>query len=197
MIYVRMYDETGCTAAERSQRETELAGRLLLYAVRREFGFAPDTARIAKGRHGKPYFQGLPVSYNISHCAGAVCCAVGRKELGIDIEPAGRQTLSAVSRVCSENEQADIRRAADPGSRFMQYWTLKESYVKYLGEGLSFGLQNAVFAWHGGVPVLAGSPLPFQQEYLGGSGAGFWLSACGEELPMTVQIITEEDEMSV
>ncbi len=138
IIYLYFYDflplmENGGRRKEQAALQHELSQKLLAHALINETGTALQDYEVIKNEYGKPYLKNSPWFFNISHCLGAVCCAVSRQEIGVDIEPAERDALTAADRVCSENEKLDIERSSNKQLRFMQYWTLKESYVKYLG----------------------------------------------------------------
>ena len=54
-------------------------GRYILHKI------APD-GKLLKGKDGKPYFENLPVHFNISHSYPYVVCAICDCAVGIDIE---------------------------------------------------------------------------------------------------------------
>ncbi|WP_159459734.1 4'-phosphopantetheinyl transferase family protein [Scatolibacter rhodanostii] len=191
MIYIFFFKSNEKSRKARVQEQKSLSKKLLAKAIEDEFALSADFSQIRKNEHGKPYFLHLPIQYNISHCEGAVCCAVGKREIGIDIERADRESRLIWDKVCDETERQDIENAGNKDKRFMQYWTLKESYVKYLGKGLSYGLKKAGFVWYGDIPQLKDSHLPFQQEQLEEKGQLYLLSACGEEMPMPIKIIRD------
>jgi 4'-phosphopantetheinyl transferase len=71
----------------------------------------------------------------------------------VDIEDRLRAPIDPdlVSRCCSPAEAADVQ-ARGPDrwrDRFLQYWTLKESYLKARGLGISVHLADLSFSLHG------------------------------------------------
>ena len=105
--------------------------------------------------NGRPELRGRAVRFNLSHTAGLVLVGVTRDDdLGVDVEvidaERGRDELLA-ARVFTPRELAAWR-AEDHPNGFFDRWTLKESYMKARGDGLSLGLRNF------GFPTLAERP---------------------------------------
>jgi 4'-phosphopantetheinyl transferase len=103
--------------------------------------------------HGRPHIAapaGLSLNFNLSHTDGLVACAVTRgREVGIDVENTTRRgaTVKIADRYFAPAEVAALHRlpAALQRPRFFAYWTLKESYIKARGMGLSLPLAQFAF----------------------------------------------------
>ncbi len=104
--------------------------------------------------HGKPMLAdahaGCGLSFNLSHTHGLVACAVCRgADVGIDAESLTPRVhpLELADRFFSSAEVAGLRACADEDrqQRFIELWTLKEAYVKAIGEGLSHPLHTFGF----------------------------------------------------
>lgn len=76
-----------------------------------------------------------PLHFSISHSGPHVACAVAGQPVGLDIEP--RRLVSQLEEkldlVCTTAQSEAVR--SQPGHReasdlFLQYWTLKESWIK-------------------------------------------------------------------
>lgn len=92
--------------------------------------------------------------FNLSHTTGAILCAVGScRALGVDVEDVRRQIgyREVVNRCLSENEIKELgtHSPLDRPERFFEYWTLKEAYVKAVGQGLSIPLDRISFTLSG------------------------------------------------
>lgn len=116
----------------------------------------PDDWRFDTNAYGKPRvadrlrLQGL--HFNVSHAEGLVALAVsGQAEIGVDVEHVGRSVPSLgelAERHFAAAERALLSGMADEASRtraFFEVWTLKESYIKARGMGLSLALDSFDF----------------------------------------------------
>lgn len=132
--------------AEGGQRREHEAGRALLaFAVREEYGIS-HMPRMEKGIYGKPYFPDFDrIYFNISHSAGMAVCALAGTEIGVDIDHVRKVREGMYSRVLSESERKWIAGQPDREEAFIRLWTLKESYIKATGEGLSAPLPSVDF----------------------------------------------------
>jgi 4'-phosphopantetheinyl transferase len=122
----------------------------------------PRRWRFRAGARGKPFVEepgehrGL--SFSLSHTAGRVAVAVASSgPVGIDVEHAGvaRSLLENPERFLSPSEAGALRAlpVADRPDRFLACWTLKESYLKASGLGLSVPVQAVSFHLDPGTPI--------------------------------------------
>lgn len=169
------------------KREHELGQKLLSIGLKDLYGICPEAYKelvILKGEHGKPYLKDFPhIHYNISHTDGMVACGIGDKELGIDVERIRPFRHNILRKVFSDAERCRMEQIPEEEHcrYFFQIWTLKESYVKAVGCGITFPLPNVSFEWREGAsPVCSIPGTSFQQTLLEG---GYVLSVCtlGEE----------------
>lgn len=144
MIYAAAYRPEG-RRGDRF-REHILGRRLLEQGLLREYG---RTWEVVVPENGKPFLKGSPgVFFNISHTEGIAVCAVCDRPVGIDIQirkPCGRGLIRKMctpveySRIC-EKQKKEAEEAA------VRLWTLKESFVKADGRGLSVPFGQISFA---------------------------------------------------
>jgi 4'-phosphopantetheinyl transferase len=114
---------------------------------------APAEWQFIKGEHDKPAlaapFDAHGLHFNLTHALGLVAFAIARAPLGIDVENfALREPPLEVARsYFTEFEANALERLAGEAqrARFFALWTLKESWLKADGRGLSAGLENAEF----------------------------------------------------
>lgn len=95
---------------------------------------------ITKTKYGKPILQNISGFYfNISHSSDWVVCAVDNVNIGIDIEQIRTIDMEIAKAYFTLEEQSIIFNAPVDKRLFYFYtiWTLKESYIKYTGDGLS------------------------------------------------------------
>jgi len=125
-----------------------LYGELIVrYALCREFAVRNEEIEFIKSDDGKPYVKGVPVYFNVSHAGDFVVCAFSEHEVGVDIERVRDVDLKLARRYFCECECEDLF-AQDADRRidyFFSLWTLKESYMKWLGRGLSVPLDSFFF----------------------------------------------------
>ncbi len=137
-------DAAALTPPGDSRREQiRRAGRLVLrYGLKHVWHREPGTLNITYNPYGKPYLIGAPqVFFNLSHSGAWIVCAIGDREMGIDVEQVrdicGMPAI--VARMFSPGEQRLIMdlEGFEGLDKFFSLWTLKESFVKYLGRGFS------------------------------------------------------------
>jgi 4'-phosphopantetheinyl transferase len=92
---------------------------------------------------GKPAVEGHPdMHFNISHSGDYVVCAVSNVLTGIDIERIRKINFQVAKRYFSDGECNDLFSLPDELQLdyFFTLWTIKESYLKAIGEGLALNL---------------------------------------------------------
>ncbi|RXZ79616.1 4'-phosphopantetheinyl transferase superfamily protein [Paenibacillaceae bacterium] len=97
--------------------------------------------------YGKPYLIGHPLEFNISHAGNWVVCALSHTVVGIDIEEIKAMDIGIAERFYAKKEYADLlaKAAEERQTYFYELWTLKESYIKAIGLGLSLPLDTFSF----------------------------------------------------
>ena len=128
------------------QKMSMIGLKLLLYGLKNEYGFT-NIPNWKFEKHGKPYFDSyIHIHFNISHCPCAVACALDSTSVGIDVQDIARANKPLVwQRVCSNKERDALAKSNDPPRLFARFWSLKESYVKYTGEGIGQDLKKLDF----------------------------------------------------
>jgi len=114
---------------------------------------------IQENRYGKPYLKDLPLHFNLSHSGHWVIAAISNDIVGVDIEKINDIDLNIAERFFTNNECLQIF-GSDSNSRqaqFFSIWTLKESYIKFLGTGLSTPLNSFEFTVRPGSISLSDS----------------------------------------
>ena len=90
---------------------------------------------------GKPVLRNRPgVYFSLSHCAGLAACLIAGTVCGVDAEGIRPLRQRVLQRAFSPEEQAQVKHSPCPDETFFRLWTLKESYIKATGRGLSFPL---------------------------------------------------------
>jgi len=138
-----------------------VAGELLArYSVGQYLGKADQEINLVFGDKGKPHIDNLKnIHYNISHSGHYVVCAVAAAELGIDVERVREVNLRIAERFFSESEIIDLmaRNEDDRMHYFITLWTIKESYLKAIGRGLTQHLNSFTICKKGDSYILTGN----------------------------------------
>lgn len=122
---------------------------LLLYALKNEYNLAADHIKIEVAASGKPYLSSHPhIHFNLSHCDAGVACGISDTPIGIDVETVRQIDDYVVRRVCSASEQEILKHSENTELEFTVMWTLKESWVKAIGDGLAFPLDRVNVQGH-------------------------------------------------
>jgi 4'-phosphopantetheinyl transferase len=143
---------------ERTRREFLLARGLARTVLASYTGLAPEELRFSADAFGKPVLRptvaGPRLHFNLSHSHGAIVCAaaVGR-QVGVDVEYGVRcvEFLELAERYFAAAEIAHLRglSGAARQAAFFAIWTLKEAFVKAIGQGLSYPLDSFAFELKG------------------------------------------------
>jgi 4'-phosphopantetheinyl transferase len=131
-----------------------IAHALVRCTLSRYAAVAPAEWRFVANEHGRPRVHpsltaavgGL--DFNLSHADGIAVVLVGRGMLGVDVEPLERHApLEVADRYFAPAEVRALAALPPPERprRFLEYWTLKESYIKARGLGLALPLDAFAF----------------------------------------------------
>lgn len=135
----------------RTKHISEMGGRLLEYAVSRLYRIGVSELSRDKGKYGKPCFRIHPeVRFNISHSGDLVICAVSDFEIGIDIQEKSRMNTDRIAKkIMSPAEHKKYLESSERQDFFYRVWVMKESYVKWTGDGITRELHSLPMnGWH-------------------------------------------------
>lgn len=97
---------------------------------------------ISKNEYGCPYLKDVKDLYfNISNKDNYTVCGISNQKIGVDIEKITFKS-KLLNRYFTEQEKDYILKSDKKDKEFTKIWVKKESYVKMLGIGLSYGLKN-------------------------------------------------------
>ena len=137
----------------RNRRDYAAAHALLRMSLSRYADVRPRDWQFGELERGKPILAArtdeADLAFNLSHTDGLVACAVTKgAEVGVDVEALDRIVGGGVARrFFSDRENAALERLprVARARRFLDLWTLKESYLKATGQGISHELNTIVF----------------------------------------------------
>ncbi len=172
------------------------------YVLMKRTEMANKEIDFVKNRFGKPFLEGRPdVQFNVSHSGIWIVFAVDDLQVGVDVEQVQPIDFSICEHYFSKDEYADLIAKSDREGYFFALWTLKESFLKILGEGLwrplnTFSIKyftpTQIAIWAGGRPVpgIYFRPYDIHKEYK------VALCAAHQQFPPYVKTITIEDIIS-
>lgn len=112
--------------------------------VREKFSLELNEITFNISKNGKPYIPRLDFHFNISHSGQWVVVSISSTETGIDVEQIKKPNLQLAKRYFSEEENKCLFGKTMKGQEdfFYTLWTLKESYLKLIGKGLTKSLSS-------------------------------------------------------
>lgn len=155
------------------------------------------------GAQGKPYLNdGSGLFFNLSHSDDYVLCAVAQREVGCDVERVKDVDIALANRFFCEEEYAHIaaqETAEEQIHLFFRYWTLKESFMKATGLGMSLPLHSFRIKLEGEKPALVQMTSRreyFLREY--DDIPGYCCAVCleGAEFRAHLQMLTAQELLS-
>ena len=142
---------------ERDQHRYLVTRALVRIVLSRYARVAPADWVFQASRYGRPQICdaasiAATLSFNVSHTHGLILLAVTAGEaIGVDVENCdGQRRLPQSPEYFLAEQEASALRAvplAARNRRFLEYWTLKEAYVKARGIGLSLGVDRFHFSF--------------------------------------------------
>ncbi|MEI4830696.1 4'-phosphopantetheinyl transferase superfamily protein [Bacillus sp. FJAT-53711] len=126
-----------------------ILGELLVrYTICKNSNIENSDIYFKKNEFGKPYIDcNYGIYFNLSHSGSYLICAISNQNIGIDIEKIQDIDIAIAHNFFCDSEYDEI--ASAPESKkyecFYSYWCLKESYIKYIGKGLTIPLNSFCF----------------------------------------------------
>lgn len=116
---------------------------------------------ILRTPNGKPYIDGDPVYFSLSHSKNVTVIAISDEPVGVDLEFTGRKKYSAILSRFTARERAETTDETD----FLHAWVAKESFIKTVGGTLAHDLKR--LEYYGGTIYCDGKlqPCKIRFEY--------------------------------
>lgn len=126
---------------DRDEHRYQVSHVALRQLLGRHLSVPPAEVPLNLGSHGKPYWPGYPVNFNLSHSQDWALIGVhAHRVIGVDIEVwhAIPEWDALAQHNFTEAERAALHAdGASPLEAFLRCWTRKEACLKALGSGLS------------------------------------------------------------
>lgn len=96
--------------------------------------------------HEKPYLDDINnIKFNISHSIDYTICLISTDDVGCDIEQIKEIDLKIADKFFSKEESSFLNESNNKIDTFYRFWTLKESFIKSIGQGLNIDLKSFTF----------------------------------------------------
>lgn len=177
-----------------------LIGEILIRTIiAKELNFIDRNVIFDKNEHGKPYLKDyLDFNFNISHSGELVVCAIDDKTIGIDIEQVKYIEYKEIAECffsTSEFNYIMQNYAYIQLSKFYEIWTLKESYIKCCGQGLSIPLKSfsIYINRHDNIKIITNDKCNTHMLKILDIEPGYKMAVCsiGKEIPNDVIVIDQ------
>lgn len=145
-----------------------LGAELLLIAALRELNGPMSPLEINFGEGGKPALADGP-AFSLSHSGERVLCALSDEAVGADLQQLHPYNPALARRFFTGTEADWLEAQRERDLAFSLLWSLKESYVKFLGSGIAKTHLDSFT-----VRVL-----PDGRARIDGSNVKLWYSVCG------------------
>lgn len=129
--------------------QRSLFGELLTrYALCDNTGRENNELKFIQNRFGKPMLKReedkSEIHFNLSHSGRWIVCAVDYTPIGIDVEEMKPMSLQIARSFFSKDEYEALLREPEISRQeyFFALWTMKESFIKADGRGLSLSLDQ-------------------------------------------------------
>ena len=112
------------------------------------YGLQERSVEYDIGQWGKPALKYHPeICFSLSHSGDYAICTIGDRPVGNDIEHVREGRLKVANRFFAEEELAWLYEAEteeERTGRMFRLWTMKESFLKVIGRGMSLSLKDFV-----------------------------------------------------
>lgn len=130
-------------------KKRSLAAEMLMrICAHKWLGIPAKKVQFRRNPYGRPYVPNVRhFHFNVSHAGDYVAIVAARNTVGVDLERIRDMDQSIIKRFYTPAEREYCARAcdADRQAAETQIWTLKESYIKARGKGLSLPLDSFSF----------------------------------------------------
>lgn len=123
-----------------------IADVLVRFIVYEKYNLSNDMIEFKYDRYGKPFLGEITnFHFNISHSGKWITCIIDNDIVGIDIEKMIFLDFFSIAEAFFSKEEYQNMSYMSPKNQqiyFFDLWTLKESFLKALGQGLNIPLNN-------------------------------------------------------
>lgn len=129
-----------------NDKNRSLAASLALNAALKNYDLEERMMEYDVGEQGKPLLRYYPeIHFSISHSGDYAICSIGEEEIGSDIERVRPGKERVAEHFFAKEEFSWIQNAEsseEKDARIFRIWTIKESFLKVTGLGMSLPLKD-------------------------------------------------------
>lgn len=176
-------------------RALSLGAGLLLKEVFKRYDIGPEPS-VIRNKDGKAFLkEDRDFHFNLSHSGHYAVCAASSQAVGIDIQKMKEPNLKLAKRFFHDREFEFLANlpAVTKKSGFNHLWTAKESYLKYLGTGLSVRLNSFEIQINHEDGQIQGEKV-FLKNYRGPEDYAIWCCSENNHFDQKLKKITLEEE---
>jgi len=188
------YEKICLLRYRQDQERSLIAGLLLRQAILDNLGTQP--VHFEFNPYGKPALADRSdFHFNLSHAGDWIVCAIDQQPVGVDVEKMEAVDYASLAQVAfspEEQNRLQDRSGADQMNYFYDVWTMKESYCKAVGLGLSLAPEKlTVKVDDQGHWLIAPQerPLWLLRQYQLESGYKLAVCARHEEFPADISLL--------
>ncbi len=132
-------------------------GAFLQCVLAKETGVSLEDLHYEYNEWEKPFLVDSDLHFNMTHSGDYVVLAVSDAPIGVDIEHKTRNYEAIAKRCFHPLEYEDIMSLGEEEEqkmRFLEYWTMKEAYVKLVGTGMSIPFSSFLVERNSGAETV-------------------------------------------
>lgn len=156
------------------EQYNNLIGLLLIQYMLWDFLGENAKIEILKNSHGKLTLKNKKIDFNISHSNEWVVGTIAEFRVGIDIEDIKNIRNNSILRFFSVDETEYCKDAKD----ICKIWTLKESYLKCIGIGISIPLNSFSVITNDEVHLSIGGERNYSYSFNSRRFEHYYISIC-------------------
>lgn len=112
-------------------------------------------------KNSKPYINNDKLWFNISHSDEMVAVVLSDSPVGVDVEKNFKFNSKLAKKICSDYEMKLLERCSNKDSLLTKLWTIKESYLKAIGEGITIKISDVICNPDENIVTHHGKKAPF------------------------------------
>lgn len=157
---------------KQEDRMRSIIGDILVrWLICEKYQLLNEELEFSTNRYGKPFItnKNIDIYFNISHSGSWVVAATSSFQIGIDIEKVMEIDITLAKEFFTSEENSVLmkRLPEEQLHFFYELWTLKESYVKAIGKGLSIPLDSfSIKIDNGNITIIPEFTYNFKKYHL-------------------------------